>query len=473
MSEQLQNEADAEAEHNQAEAETEQEQAEAEQEQAEAEAEQSVRTSFWSWLRQTARLWGFLGFLVVIALIFRRVLLPFVLALLVTYVFAPVLRALCGLQIAGRRLPRFVWLIALYTVLLGLIALFVTLFVPRVTQDFKRIAGEAPQLIQKVKKGWLPSIEAWIEQTFNERVQPAATKKSEPPSRLRVRVLPDGRFELEASELRLEVVKSGNSRWVIQSPKTKNEENNLNKYLQTLTSGSAVKMKQVVTAGQRVIAGLLQMITTFILVLMISAFLLVDTERILAWVGTLVPKRYGADYRKMLELIDRALGGAIRGQLLICLVNGVLTGIGLVLFGVKYALLLALLAGVMSLIPIFGSILSSIPIVIVALVSGTEGVDLWRGMLILIWIIGIHLLEANFLNPKIIGTAAKIHPVIVIFAVVAGERTYGAVGALLAVPIVSAVQATFIFVRAKVRGELHLIEGGGLKKKSAEHSPEG
>ena len=93
----------------------------------------------------------------------------------------------------------------------------------------------------------------------------------------------------------------------------------------------------------------------------------------------------------------------------------------------------------MSLIPIFGSILSSVPIVIVALVSGDEGIDVFRGVAMTLWIIGIHFIEANVLNPKIIGTAAKIHPVLVIFSLFLGEHSYGLVGALLAVPILSAI----------------------------------
>ena len=80
-----------------------------------------------------------------------------------------------------------------------------------------------------------------------------------------------------------------------------------------------------------------------------------------------------------------------------------------------------MVAGMMSLIPIFGSILSSVPIVIVALVSGDQGVDMFRGVAMVLWIIGIHFIEANLLNPKIIGTAAKIHPVLVIFALFLGE----------------------------------------------------
>ncbi len=58
-------------------------------------------------------------------------------------------------------------------------------------------------------------------------------------------------------------------------------------------------------------------------------------------------------------------------------------------------------------------------------------------------------MEGNILNPKIIGTAAKIHPVLVIFALIVGEHSYGLVGALLAVPVASIIQVLFLFFRSK------------------------
>jgi predicted PurR-regulated permease PerM len=155
------------------------------------------------------------------------------------------------------------------------------------------------------------------------------------------------------------------------------------------------------------------------------------------------------DYDVIVAGIDRGLSGVIRGQLLICLINGVLTYIGLLVFDVKYQLILAFVASLMSLIPIFGSILSTIPIVMAALVSGEEGVDVFRAVAMVGWIIGIHFIEANFLNPKIIGTAAKIHPVLVIFSLVLGEHSYGLIGALFAVPILSIIQVLFMFFYKK------------------------
>ena len=72
--------------------------------------------------------------------------------------------------------------------------------------------------------------------------------------------------------------------------------------------------------------------------------------------------------------------------------------------------------------------------------------------------IGIHLLEANFLNPKIMGTASKIHPVVVIFPLIAGEHAYGIVGALLAVPTASIVQSWFKFYVIDKRHESLAVE---------------
>ena len=102
----------------------------------------------------------------------------------------------------------------------------------------------------------------------------------------------------------------------------------------------------------------------------------------------------------------------------------------------------------MSLIPIFGSFLSSVPIVVIAVVSRGD-LDLMLGVYVTGWIVLIHLLEANFLNPKILGTSARIHPVLVVFALVAGEHTYGLVGALFAVPVLSIVQTVFMYLRRK------------------------
>ena len=118
------------------------------------------------------------------------------------------------------------------------------------------------------------------------------------------------------------------------------------------------------------------------LVLMVAAFILIDLDRIQAFLRRWFPNAISDDYDVIYVGIDRGLSGVIRGQLLICLINGILTYIGLLLFEVKYPLILAVVAAMMSLIPIFGSILSSVPIVAVALVS-SGNFDLLMGVMVL------------------------------------------------------------------------------------------
>ena len=196
-------------------------------------------------------------------------------------------------------------------------------------------------------------------------------------------------------------------------------------------------------------AAVVKAVAQLVLILMVSAFLLVDAVRVRTFLRGLVPHPHRDAFDVVAAQIDRGLSGVIRGQFLICLVNGVLTYIGLLILKVKYPLLLGMLAGGMSLIPVFGSILSSIPIVALALVGGGSGggLAMMKGLGTLGWIIGIHLLEANFLNPKIIGHAARIHPLVVIFSLIVGETTGGLVGALIAVPVASVVQTLFLFFR--------------------------
>ena len=185
----------------------------------------------------------------------------------------------------------------------------------------------------------------------------------------------------------------------------------------------------------------------FFLILMLTAFIVMDRRRIARFFASLPPARHRTAYDSLTKYIDDGLAGVIRGQLVICGVNGVFTYIGLLILGVPYALLLACLAAIFSLIPVFGTILSSVPIVLVAT---TDGIN--TGILALAWIVLIHVVEANVLNPVIMGSHARMHPVIIIFALLAGEHTFGIWGALLAVPTMSLVQSSFRFYLYEIEG---------------------
>merc|ERR1712039_434836 len=100
------------------------------------------------------------------------------------------------------------------------------------------------------------------------------------------------------------------------------------------------------------------------------------------------------------------MGGILNvviGQVLICFINALLTLAGLLFLNINYSFLLSSLAGLLSFIPIFGSIISTVPIIVVAVTS-----SLTTAICAIIWILFIHSLEANLLNPKIIGSLSKL-----------------------------------------------------------------
>jgi predicted PurR-regulated permease PerM len=199
---------------------------------------------------------------------------------------------------------------------------------------------------------------------------------------------------------------------------------------------------EIFRTARDVIAGISRTIFLFFITLMLAAYVLMTREKILAFFESLVRPKSRASLHQLLRRIDRGLSGVVRGQLIICVINGVLSAIGFAVIGLKYWPVMALLAAVLSLIPIFGSIVSAIPAVAVGL---TQGIG--TALFVLAWIVGIHQVEANLLNPKIMGDAAKIHPVLVIFSLLVGEHFFGAVGALLAVPTMAIAKALFLHFR--------------------------
>jgi predicted PurR-regulated permease PerM len=440
-------------------------------------APRSARTI--GWLRRFAKLWGFALFCIFVVFIFREVVLPFLFAILVAYILAPLVDRFERVKIRGKPFPRGLAVIILYINIIAILSISIGYFVPKLSADFARMFREAPQTIARVNREWVPRAGAWIDQRFgvgeqiqsDEDVPPPANESLNTPDgaesfsrvppferrrQILIEPLPDGKLRVDLQSVRLEVRPVPGGGYVVTPSRGEGAESSgVGKWERSikLWIGERVRStegasRRALEWGQRFVTALVTGIARLVLVLMVAAFILIDMARIRLFLRSLVPDHYQGDYDRIIMGIDRGLSGVIRGQLVICVINGVLTYFGLLLFHVKYPLLLAGLAAVMSLIPIFGSVLSSIPIVAIAIISsGTF--DVFKGLKILLWIIGIHQLEANLLNPKIMGDSAKIHPVLIIFALIAGEHSYGLVGALFAVPVASIIQTMFLYFRRR------------------------
>jgi putative heme transporter len=372
-------------------------------------------------LRRRALLLGglWLG-LLALGLLFRSALLPIAGAALIAYLVAPLVRRLEQMRVGRRTLPRWVAILAIYAAFFGVVYLFVVGIVPQLYRELTRISGNAVSFAQSLTPDRIQQLARDTEDWFAQRGVPVALSER----------------ALEGTDADSE--SNARPSWSVQVDAEQMIRNLAARFSGVVRDnvGNLVAMTRSVVVG--VFAG----VFTFFMMLFLAAYLSIDAGSIGRYAWTLVPPEWTAEVRGLVERIDRSLAGVVRGQVTICLVNGTLTLIGLMLFGVKFAFLLATIATLFSLIPIFGTILSSVPIIAVGLSQS------WRaGLAMLLWIAGIHALEAYFLNPKIMGSAARIHPVVVVLALLAGERSYGLVGAVLAVPVAAMLVACFDFVR--------------------------
>ena len=368
-------------------------------------------------------------FVLAVLVVFRSVVMPFAAAALIAYLVAPLVDRLTRVRIRQRQLPRWVAIILIYLAFFGTVYLAFVSVVPQLYRELTRITRDAVAWSNSLSPERISEMSRDVDRWFRDRGLPVdiSSRSIEGAG-------------AERSDPAPSASASGQG----------NVSLDLEKGLQELAARSSSYFRDnlgnIVDLSRRVITAVLAGVFMLFFMLMVAAFLSIDTETIHRYVATLIPPEYASDVRSLVGMIDRKLAGVVRGQVTICLVNGMLTLVGLLLLGVKFAFVLATVAMTLSLIPIFGSIISSIPIVLIGISQS------WKTALgALLWIVGIHALEAYFLNPKIMGTAARIHPIVVAFSLIAGERTYGLIGALFAVPIAAVLVACFDFLRLKAQ----------------------
>jgi len=374
--------------------------------------------------RRRVLILGGLWLVVLVVLItFRAVVLAFAGAALIAYLLAPLVNLIGRVRIRRRGIPGWLAIILIYAAFFLVSYLFFLLVVPQLYREIARISRDAADLANSLTP---------------DRVRELAATAQE--------WLTAHGISVALSSRALEGTGNGvNGTFAF----TLDLEDLLREAVHNVSTFLRENLGNIASIARQVVSGVLAAVFMLFFVLMVAAFISIDAAGIARYVEGMIPPEHTSDVRRLVARIDRSLSGVVRGQMTICLVNGILTFIGLILLGVKFAFLLATVATILSLVPIFGSIISSVPIVAIALSQGWQ-----TGLGALGWIVGIHALEAYFLNPKIIGSAARIHPLIVAFSLIAGERSYGIVGALFAVPVAAIAVACFDFVRQKAQGEL-------------------
>jgi predicted PurR-regulated permease PerM len=344
------------------------------------------------------------------------------------------------------RAPRTAAILLVYAVTLSALYAAGAAVAPRLYRETATLVRDLPSLGHDLSLRWGPRAERWVKGLVSRKVvAPIDTEQAA----LEVTPTPDGSFEVRVRG-GLDVIQESPTHWRItpQQPDSL-ERFTIDALVQEGIDSTASYLKrnalELIRVGQVIVKAVSRGIFLLFLTLMMAAYLLHSQDQIIGFFRGLAPSSARPSFDRLLRRVDRGLAGVVRGQLLICVVNGILSAIGFWLFDLKYWPVLAMVAAALSIIPIFGAILSSVPAVAIGLTQ-----DFFTALWVLLWIIGIHQVEANLLNPKIIGVAAKIHPVLVVTSLLIGEHFFGLWGALLAVPTLSLGQSLFLHLRHEV-----------------------
>ena len=276
------------------------------------------------------------------------------------------------------KIPRVIGTLIIYIIVIGLLAFLISLIVPTVAHDVKNLASNLPQYIEKLSDKF-------------ESLKTASSKYQDIISRVQNSLSGIGEF-------------------------LKNRSSNL--------LSTAV--------------GIFGGVFSFLLILVISFYISVLKKGVQRVLTHLIPIQY-RDY--ILDLWERAqkkLGKWLQGQLFLGLIVGLMVYIGLYFLNVKFALLLAVLAGLLEIFPYIGPVLAGIPAVLIGFLQ-TPILGLW----VFILYFAVQQIENYIIVPLVVGRVVGLNPIVVILALLIGGELGGILGMILAVPL-TAVFAEFL-----------------------------
>jgi predicted PurR-regulated permease PerM len=184
-------------------------------------------------------------------------------------------------------------------------------------------------------------------------------------------------------------------------------------------------------------AALLNVLALLVVTPIVAFYILVDWDRLTATIDKILPRRHAETIRGLGKEIDGVVAGFIRGQATICLILATYYGVGLTMTGLNFGLLIGVSAGLLSFIPYVGSISGLVIAVGVAIVQfGPLSTAL--ALVVAVFLIG-QILESYVLYPKLVGESVGLHPVWLMFSLVAFGALFGFVGLLIAVPVSAAI----------------------------------
>lgn len=240
------------------------------------------------------------------------------------------------------------------------------------------------------------------------------------------------------------------------------------------TSGTGIATKAagwIASLLQSLLSGglaLFNLMSLLIITPLVTFYMLNDWDRMVRRVDGWVPRDHVDTVRSVARDINTAMAGFIRGQGTVCILLGIFYAVALIAAGLNFGLLIGLTAGVLSFIPFVGAAIGGILAIATALVQFWPD---WVHILIIAGIFGFgQFIEGNFLSPKLVGRSIGVHPVWLMFALLAFGYLFGFAGVLLAVPLAAAIGVlSRFFLNKYLASKLYL----GTEKHAQSTPPKG
>jgi len=310
------------------------------------------------------------------------VLTPFVAAALLAYMGDPLADRLQRLK-----MPRTVAVVAVFLITFLVLALLILLIGPLIKTQVGALFQALPDIAHKVEQVWLPTVTGWLNLEAGDDVG-------------------IGTF--------------------------------LARYSDMVGSWSGKILLSVSKSGSALAAAVLSLF----LIPILTFYLLRDWDSILVHVGALVPESQRETVFHLARETDDVLSAFLRGQILVMAALAVIYSVGLGLVGLKFAIAIGVVSGLVSFVPYLGFVFG---IALAGLTVALEPNPLWQLVGVVITFTLAQFIEGSILTPKLVGDRIGLHPVIIIFAVVAGGQLFGFFGILLALPAAAVLSVVVRF----------------------------
>ena len=220
--------------------------------------------------------------------------------------------------------------------------------------------------------------------------------------------------------------------------------------LQTLQKNILKSSGSIVSFSQDLLGKIITVSFALVLILVLSVYLLLYGKQIGELVRRIMPDGDGTPEDDFPLLVQRAVSGYVRGQVLFSFIMGTSAAIALTIFGLvgifpdgeRYALFFGIFYGLMEFIPYIGPIIGPLPAVIVALFQNPISA-VW----VVLLFVALQQLEGHFVAPQVFRISLRINPILIILALLVGYQLYGVAGALIALPIIAVLRQTVLYLR--------------------------